>query len=138
MPVRSRVFDPRTVRAEPRRGSGGDHWQRLLRFGYFLVLLVMLALAGAVYWPVIQRHQSLEEKKQTIAREIDEGRKRTLLLQEELDALWSDPYFIERMARDLLNFGRPGETIYRFPPYEPVPSYMAPPAAVPKPRPPGN
>lgn len=55
----------------------------------------------------IARQESLEKQQKT-----------------EIEALKTDPAFVERTARNKLNLTRPGETIFRF---EPAPS--SPPSA---------
>jgi len=39
-------------------------------------------------------------------------------LQQQLELLKNNPLYIERVSRDRLNLGRPGEVIFRFDPYQ--------------------
>ncbi|NJK91209.1 MAG: septum formation initiator family protein [Blastochloris sp.] len=82
------------------------------------VVVFMLVLVGAIFWPVFKKNQDHMGRSILIQREIEEQRAYGLQLQEELYALQDDPYYIERVARDVLNLGKEGEVIFRFPAYE--------------------
>lgn len=118
MGVRSRQFNPRSVRAGAKREKHQDFWNQLLPWIYGAIFLAALTLGVAFYWPVIQKHQQLQRDNQELTRRIEEEKFLTLQSQEELNSLKSDQFYIERMARDILQYGRKGEIIYKFPPYE--------------------
>jgi len=46
--------------------------------------------------------------------------KRNRLLRSEIDALKSDPFAVEILAREKLNLVRPGETVYQLVPQEKI------------------
>jgi cell division protein FtsB len=117
MAARSKVFDPRSIKTTA-RVERGDLWQKLLPWAYAAIVVLALSVVGAIYWPVYQKNQDHQADKIRIQREIQEQQTTGLKLQEELYALQDDPYFIERTARDVLNLGKEGEVIFRFPPYE--------------------
>jgi cell division protein FtsB len=118
MAGRPKFFNPRGVRSSgAARGGGPDIWSRLLPITYFLLALGVVSLAGVIYWPQYQRTQELQNRKAALQREIESEQARTLRLQDELYALRDDRFYVERMARDVLNYARPGETVFRFPPY---------------------
>lgn len=117
MGVQSRFFDPSRVRAS-RAANSGDLWHRLMPWMYIVILMLFLALGAAVFWPVLKRGQALQDEKVALQRKIENAKIRGRQMDEELLALKNDRLYIERMARDLLNYGREGETIFKFPPYE--------------------
>jgi cell division protein FtsB len=92
-------------------------WSRLLPFTYVLLGIGVVSLGGVIYWPQFQRTQDLQARKASIQREIEMEQNRNLKLQDELYALRDDRFYVERMARDVLHYGRPGETIFKFAPY---------------------
>jgi cell division protein FtsB len=118
MAGRPKFFNPRGVRGGgAARGGGPDIWSRLLPVTYVLLGLGVLSLGGVVYWPQFQRTQELQNRKAALQREIESEQARTLRLQDELYALRDDRFYVERMARDVLHHARPGETVFKFPPY---------------------
>jgi len=117
MAARSKVFDPRRIKTTA-RVDRGDMWQKLLPWAYACVVVLLLALVGAIYWPVFKKNQDHLARRIAVLRETQEQQAVSLRLQDELYALQDDPYFIERTARDVLNLGKEGEVIFRFLPYE--------------------
>jgi len=117
MAGRPKFFNPRGVRSASVRSGGPDIWSRLLPVTYVLLGLGVLSLGGVVYWPQFQRTQELQNRKASLQREIESEQARTLRLQDELYALRDDRFYVERMARDVLHYARPGETVFKFPPY---------------------
>jgi cell division protein FtsB len=118
MGVRSKQFNPRSVRAGSKRQKQQDFWQRLLPWVYGAIILVIFSVGVAFYWPVVQKYQNLQHDNQELTRQIEEEKYLTLQSQEELLSLKGDQLYVERMARDILHYGRKGEIIYKFPPYE--------------------
>ena len=117
MGVQSRFFDPSRVKTSRAKNSGGL-WHRLMPWMYIVIFVLLLALAGAVFWPVLKRGQDLQYQKVALQRKIERAKIKSRQMNDELLALRDDRLYIERMARDLLNYGREGETIFQFPPYE--------------------
>lgn len=118
MGVRSRQFNPRTVRAGSRRQKQQDFWQKLIPWISASIVLALLCLGAALYWPVVQKYRGLQQENREIGQRIQEEQMLTVQAQEELHSLKVDRLYIERMARDILHYGRKGEIIYKFPPYE--------------------
>ncbi|MDX6767355.1 MAG: septum formation initiator family protein [Candidatus Methylacidiphilales bacterium] len=116
MGARSKFFDPRSIRAST-RPSTGDLWGRLVPWFYFAIILGLLTLAGVIFWPQILKTQQAQARKIALLGEIESEQARTLKLQQVLYALRDDRFYVERMARDVLNYGKEGETIFKFPPY---------------------
>jgi len=118
MGARSKFFDPRSVRTAA-RAEQGDLWHKLLPWGYALIFVGIFVAAGCLFQPVIRRHRLEQMHHLSLQRQISDQQVLSIRLQEELYALQEDPYYVERMARDILNYGREGETIFKFPPFEP-------------------
>lgn len=117
MPARSKYFDPTSLVVPASKGGSGDIWSRLLPYALMVLCVLMLGLAAVLFYPAIKRSQDLQAEKVEMEEEIDAYHSQNTRLQEELYALQYDAYYVERMARDVLNYGRRGEIIFRFPPY---------------------
>ncbi len=130
MAVRSKFFDPRSVKTTA-RAQQAHLWQKLLPWVYFLLIVGLGVLTFAIFEPVIRRSQNEQNLKINLQKQIEEQQQLSIKIQEELWALKDDPYYIERMARDILNYGREGEVIFKFPPYEPNTSHPQDPSAKP-------
>jgi len=118
MPGRSKVFDPRNVQTTARRSEQGELWQKLLSWATVAVIIAIIGIAVALFLPVIKQHRSLVAEKKEVLRQIQEENNLSAHLQNEIQLLDKDPVYIERTARDVLNYGRQGETVFRFPAYE--------------------
>lgn len=116
MAARSKYFDPRSVRTTA-RSARSDVWTRLVPVSMVIAGILLLVLLVAIYRPVLQHNTNLQSKRLAMEAEIERIRHENLKLADELYALQHDKVYVERMARDILNYGREGETIYIFPPY---------------------
>ena len=116
MPANSKYFDPSRVRIAGKRRRK-NIWEMLLPWAYAAICALLLILAAGFFWPALHRSQELNQQKVLLAQRIEEAKVANLKLQRENAALQSDPLYIERKARDLLNMGRRGEIIFKFPPY---------------------
>lgn len=89
-------------------------WSRLSRVAVFL--LVVAGLIGVALWyhPLIKHNERLRKKifdlEAQVQREEQENRK----WEATIKALQTDPRTVERVAREKLNWARPGETVIRF------------------------
>lgn len=115
MEANSRFFDPSRLRGGSRRS--GDFWHRVLPWAWASVCLVGFFLVGAFFWPVMERSNQLQRHKADLEVQIAAEDLRGRQLKEELLALQHDRDYVERMARDILQVGREGETIFKFQPY---------------------
>ncbi|MGF1678722.1 MAG: septum formation initiator family protein [Candidatus Methylacidiphilales bacterium] len=117
MPARSKVFDPRRVEATVHKSRGGEFWQQLVNGATLLVLGLILTIAVMVFIPVVERHRELIQRRDVVLSQIESQRLLQLELQTQLNMIQGDRVYIERVARDVLNYGRQGETVFRFPDY---------------------
>lgn len=116
MEASSKYFDPSSVKVPARRH--GSIWTRMLPWAYGAVALALVALVAGLFWPILQRNYELNRLKTARQQLLELRKAENLKLQIENHSLQSDPVYIERMARDVLNVGHEGETIFRFPPYQ--------------------
>ena len=81
----------------------------LLSIGFFMLLMIM-----AVFHENGILNAYRFEQEQVKMKEENEGLKRQNdLLMEEIISLKSDPYAIEKIAREKLNLAKAGDQVYR-------------------------
>lgn len=108
----SKFFDPRTIPLRPK--SGANLWSSLMKMSKWLVIFAVIGAIFVLFLPDIRKLQAIQRDKQEneikIAMEMGLYQKN----KANYDRLRSDPEYIERVARDVLNLGKPGETIFRY------------------------
>ncbi len=92
---------------------GPDIWQRLSRVMMALIFLCVVAAALRLFIPEIERRNQLEQQAQHLEQLSNEKTARVAQLQKEYDLLKNDREYLETVARDRLDLGREGETIFR-------------------------
>jgi cell division protein FtsB len=89
-------------------------WSKLTR-----VVIVLLGLAGVLgvavwYLPLINQNEKYRKEILRLdlqnQRELDTNK----ALKGQIEALQHDPKTVERLARERLNYARPGETVIHF------------------------
>jgi cell division protein FtsB len=91
-------------------------WVRLHSLGFVMFVAVLLGGVTLVFLPQLQRRHALQQELRRLDEKIAVEENRERRLQAEIDALKSDPVYVERVARQKLNLVRPNETIFRFSP----------------------
>ncbi len=114
----SRFLDPSSIPLK--RQSGGNIWATLLPIIQGAIIVGALAVVGLFFLPVLQTENRHKAEWAALQVKITnaQDQQRELLLETEL--MKNDPSYVEHIARDRLNMGRPGETILRFDPYPAV------------------
>jgi cell division protein FtsB len=88
-------------------------WDKLTRLIILLMVLATLMGIGLWYLPLIRQNERMRKEILTLEAEIKAQEESQRRLKADLDAL-QDPRTIERLAREKLNYARPGETVVRF------------------------
>ena len=78
----------------------------------------MLAVVGLFFLPVIQTENGYKADLAKLQREMTAAEERQAELKLETEHMKNDPAYVEHIARDNLNMGKPGETIIRFDRYQ--------------------
>ena len=81
----------------------------LLSLGFFILLMVM----AVFHENGILNAYRFEQEQVKIKEENEELRLHNNLLRQNILALKSDPYAIEKIAREKLNLAKPGDQVYR-------------------------
>lgn len=91
-------------------------WIRLQSLGFVMFVTVLLGGMALLFLPQLQRRHALQQELRRLDAKIAAAENQERQLQAEIDALKSDPVYVERTARQKLNLVRPNETIFRFTP----------------------
>lgn len=95
-------------------------WLKTLAFSAVAFLLLKLGLSFMMSEMGIFTFLELREQRSELQQELVELRDKNSRLSGQVEALKSDPLYIERLAREQLGMVRPGERVFRFvPPDEP-------------------
>ena len=81
----------------------------LLGLGFFMLLMIM----AVFHENGILNAYRFEQEQIKMKEENDFLRRQNILLQKNIRALKSDPYSIEKIAREKLNLAKTGDHIYR-------------------------
>ena len=111
----SRLLDLDSVPLK--RKAGGNIWAKLIQITQILLIAAVFAGIFACFLPVIRQVGKLKERKNANAADIATAQAVNRQMSREFDLLKSNPEYVERISRDRLNVGKPGEMIFRFDPY---------------------
>ncbi|WP_158277656.1 septum formation initiator family protein [Opitutus sp. ER46] len=89
--------------------------RRIIITAYAVVLAALSVTGGAVYVDARAQLRRLKEIELLKRQELVEAQARLKEQETILERLKSDPEFVERTLRRRHMYGKPGETIFRFP-----------------------
>jgi cell division protein FtsB len=89
-------------------------WSKLTR-----VVIVLLGLAGVLgvalwYLPLINQNEKYRKEILRLDLQNQREMETNKALKGQIDALQHDPKTVERLARERLNYAKPGETVFHF------------------------
>ena len=89
-------------------------WDQLTRVVIFLLFIA--GLLGVAFWylPLIQQNERMRKEIFRYDARIQKEEDASKQLRGSIDALRRDPKAVERLARERLGYGKPGETVIRF------------------------
>ena len=115
-----RFLDPSSIPLK--RQSGGNIWATLVPIIQGAIVIGLLAVVGLFFVPVIQKENNYKAELAGYQRKIAAAEEYQAQLKLETEHMKNDPAYVEHIARDQLNMGKPGETIIRFDRYQTTPS----------------
>jgi cell division protein FtsB len=107
-----RFLDPSSIPLK--RQSGGNIWATLVPIIQVAIVIGLLAVVGLFFVPVLQTESGYKADLEKLQREKMAAEERQAQLKLETEHMKTDPAYVEHIARDTLNMGKPGETIIRF------------------------
>jgi cell division protein FtsB len=114
----ARFLDPSSIPLK--RQSGGNIWATLVPIIQGAIVVGLLAVVGLFFVPVIQKEDGYKAELAKLQREMAAAEDQQAQLKLETEHMKNDPAYVEHIARDQLNMGKPGETIIRFDRYQPA------------------
>jgi len=112
----ARFLDPSSIPLK--RQSGGNIWATLVPILQGAIIVGLLAVVGLFFVPVIQQEDRYKADIANTQRKIAAALDQQAQLKLETEYMKNNPAYVEHIARDQLNMGKPGETIIRFDRYE--------------------
>jgi cell division protein FtsB len=89
-------------------------WARMQSLGFVVFLAIVGAGAVLVFMPLLHQRLSLQRQIRQLDTEQAKKDEEEKQRKAEIEALKSDPTYVERTARSKLNLAKPNETIFRF------------------------
>ena len=89
-------------------------WNRLTRVVIFLAVGCFLLAVGASYIPLFRQNEYFHREIQKLDREIKEKNSWRQQYTWDIHGLRNDARYVERIAREVLGYARPGETLIHF------------------------
>jgi cell division protein FtsL len=97
-------------------------WQRVQSLGFLMFTgIVTTAVAMLCFVPELHRKHEMQLEVRRLDQEIIQQESLEQQQRQEIEALKTDPSYVERIARSRLNLARPNETIFRFETTQPLP-----------------
>jgi len=119
----TRFLDPTSIPLK--RQSGGNIWATLVPVIQAGIAAGLIAVVGLFFVPVLNTEQTYKDEKAKLQRQIAAGYENQEQLELQTQHMKDDPAYVEHIARDQLNMGKPGETIIRFDKYQAPPPALA-------------
>jgi cell division protein FtsB len=112
----ARFLDPSSIPLK--RQSGGNIWATLVPVIQGAIVVGLLAVVGLFFVPVIQKEDGYKAELAKLQRQMAAAEDQQARLKLETEYMKNNPAYVEHIARDQLNMGKPGETIIRFDRYQ--------------------
>jgi len=98
-------------------------WTRLQSLGFFVFVAIVGFGVMLLFVPLLHERHAMQQDIARLDRELEQQDALEKKQKTEIEALKTDPGYVERTARNKLNLVRPNEVIFRF---EPPPTANAP------------
>jgi len=112
----ARFLDPSSIPLK--RQSGGNIWATLVPIIQGAIVVGLLAVVGLFFVPVINTQNGYKAELAKLQRQTAAAEDQQAELKLETEYMKNNPAYVEHIARDQLNMGKPGETIIRFDRYQ--------------------
>lgn len=89
-------------------------WNKLTWLVIFLGFLAGIGLVAGSYLPLINQNEAMRRKIDDLSTQIQHEEDTAKNLRASIDALQHDPRTVERMAREILLYSKPNETVIRY------------------------
>jgi cell division protein FtsB len=90
-------------------------WLWVQSSGYWVFLAIVAAGAALLFVPLWHRQHTLQRENRRLEAEVARLEALEKQYKGEIEALKTDPTYVERVAREKLNLVKPNETVFQFP-----------------------
>jgi cell division protein DivIC len=97
-------------------------WTKLQSLGFLVFVGIVGCGVVLLFLPLLHQRHVMQQDIARLDRELEQQDALETKQKTEIEALKTDPGFVERTARNKLNLVRPNEVIFRF---EPPPTASA-------------
>ncbi|HUI05550.1 MAG TPA: septum formation initiator family protein [Verrucomicrobiae bacterium] len=91
-------------------------WARLQALGFFVFVAIVGFGIILLFVPLLHQRHVMQQDIARLDQEIEQQDALETKQKTEIEALKTDPGYVERTARNKLNLARPNEVIFRFEP----------------------
>jgi cell division protein FtsB len=91
-------------------------WDWLTKATLLLLLVAAAVAVGVWYLPLIQQNERMRKEVLRLETQVKLEEETARQRKVSIDALQNDPKAVERAAREILGYAKPGETVVRFEP----------------------
>ena len=89
-------------------------WKFIQRICLIASVGLVVGIVVRLYLPKIDEQKRLQAQTESLRQDIQREAERLRQLKRKQEKLKDDPTFVEKIAREDLNYAKPGETIFRF------------------------
>ena len=89
-------------------------WKFTQRICLIASVGLVVGIVVRLYLPKIEEQKRLRAQTESLRQDIQREAERLRQLKRKQEKLKDDPTFVEKIAREDLNYAKPGETIFRF------------------------
>ena len=89
-------------------------WKFIQRICLIAIVALVVGIVLRLYLPKIEEQKRLRAQTETLRQDIQREAEQLRQLKRKQEKLQEDPRFVEKIAREDLNYAKPGETIFRF------------------------
>ena len=89
-------------------------WKFIQRICLIAIVALVVGIVLRLFLPMLDRQKELRAREAALRQNIQKEAEQLRMLKLKQQKLQEDPRFIEKIAREDLNYAKPGETIFRF------------------------
>ena len=89
-------------------------WKFIQRICLIAIVALVVGIVLRLYLSKIEEQKRLRAQTETLRQDIQREAEQLRQLKRKQEKLQEDPRFVEKIAREDLNYAKPGETIFRF------------------------
>ncbi len=89
-------------------------WKFIQRICLIAIVALVVGIVLRLYLPKIEEQKRLRAQTEALRQDIQREAEQLRQLKRKQEKLQEDPRFVEKIAREDLNYAKPGETIFRF------------------------